>query len=169
MPAFNWYEKVSDASMEQGDFLFDVEVPSVQKTDSDSPDVEFKTYDAIVISQSCDIPKLRVLLLCPVWPREQAADVHQDFGRNKGLENLRKGRYTQFHLLNRCEIPSLKRDFMIVQFDHPIVLDKEIIADHLAQQNPRLSLLPPYREHLAQAFARSFMRVGLPIDIPAFR
>lgn len=58
---------------------------------------------------------------------------------------------------------------MIVQFDHPIVLDKEIIANHLAQQNSRLRLLPPYREHLAQAFARSFMRVGLPIDIPAFR
>lgn len=66
MPAFDWYEKVGDASMEQGDFLFDVEVPFVQKTDSDSPDVEFETYDAIVISQSCDIPKLRMLLLCPV-------------------------------------------------------------------------------------------------------
>ena len=27
----------------------------------------------------------------------------------------------------------------------------------------------PYREHLAQAFARYFMRVGLPVDIPAFK
>ncbi|HET6574322.1 MAG TPA: hypothetical protein VFG68_12000 [Fimbriiglobus sp.] len=33
----------------------------------------------------------------------------------------------------------------------------------------RLRLLPPYREHLAQAFARYFMRVGLPIDIPPFK
>jgi hypothetical protein len=30
------------------------------------------------------------------------------------------------------------------------------------QQLPRLRLLPPYREHLSQAFARFFMRVGLP-------
>ena len=30
----------------------------------------------------------------------------------------------------------------------------------------RLRLCPPYREHLAQSFARFFMRVGLPIDIP---
>jgi hypothetical protein len=30
----------------------------------------------------------------------------------------------------------------------------------------RLRLLPPYREHLSQAFARYFMRVGLPQDIP---
>jgi hypothetical protein len=29
-------------------------------------------------------------------------------------------------------------------------------------------LLPPYREHLSQAFARFFMRVGLPVDIPPF-
>jgi hypothetical protein len=27
-------------------------------------------------------------------------------------------------------------------------------------------LLPPYREHLSQSFARYFMRVGLPVDIP---
>jgi hypothetical protein len=32
----------------------------------------------------------------------------------------------------------------------------------------RLRLLPPYREHLSQAFARLFMRVGLPADIPPF-
>ncbi len=30
---------------------------------------------------------------------------------------------------------------------------------------PRFRLLPPYREHLSQAFARFFMRVGLPIPI----
>jgi hypothetical protein len=28
--------------------------------------------------------------------------------------------------------------------------------------------MPPYREHLSQAFARYFMRVGLPSDIPSF-
>jgi hypothetical protein len=30
---------------------------------------------------------------------------------------------------------------------------------------PRVRLLPPYREHLSQAFARFFMRVGLPQPI----
>jgi len=29
--------------------------------------------------------------------------------------------------------------------------------------------MEPYREHLAQAFARFFMRVGLPVDISPFR
>ncbi len=35
-----------------------------------------------------------------------------------------------------------------------------------AKQLGRLRLLPPYREHLSQSFARQFMRVGLPIDLP---
>lgn len=58
---------------------------------------------------------------------------------------------------------------MIVQFDHPIVLPKTVIQNYFLRQPKRLRLLPPYREHLAQAFARSFMRVGLPIDIPVFK
>jgi hypothetical protein len=38
----------------------------------------------------------------------------------------------------------------------------KIIAEKIPE---RLRLLPPYREHLSQAFARYFMRVGLPQDI----
>ena len=37
-----------------------------------------------------------------------------------------------------------------------------------SSQKPSLRLLSPYREHLAQALARFYMRVGLPVDIPAF-
>ncbi len=34
-----------------------------------------------------------------------------------------------------------------------------------ARNEPRLRLLPPYREHLSQAFARFFMRVVLPVEV----
>lgn len=39
----------------------------------------------------------------------------------------------------------------------------------IANQEKRLSLMSPYKEHLSQAFARFFMRVGLPIDISEFK
>ena len=40
------------------------------------------------------------------------------------------------------------------------------LASSTAKRNgKRLRLCPPYREHLSQAFARYFMRVGLPINI----
>jgi hypothetical protein len=38
----------------------------------------------------------------------------------------------------------------------------------ISVKEKHLRLLPPYREHLSQSFARVFMRVGLPIDIPPF-
>jgi hypothetical protein len=34
-----------------------------------------------------------------------------------------------------------------------------------ARNQVRPQLLPPYREHLSQSFARFFMRVGLPIPV----
>ena len=42
------------------------------------------------------------------------------------------------------------------------------VRSRAARTGERLRLLPPYREHLSQAFARYFIRVGLPQDIPAF-
>ena len=47
---------------------------------------------------------------------------------------------------------------------------RAFLEDLIAERGTkRLRLLPPYREHLSQAFARFFMRVGLPVDIPPFR
>jgi len=43
------------------------------------------------------------------------------------------------------------------------------VRQRAARADDRLRLLPPYREHLSQAFARYFMRVGLPQDIRPFR
>lgn len=41
----------------------------------------------------------------------------------------------------------------------------DIIKGIAERNGKRLRLCPPYREHLSQAFARYFMRVGLPINI----
>lgn len=35
----------------------------------------------------------------------------------------------------------------------------------MTEKKQRLRLLPPYREHLSQAFARYFMQVGLPVNV----
>jgi len=40
-----------------------------------------------------------------------------------------------------------------------------ILEELVTHTGKRLRLCPPYREHLAQAFARFFMRVGLPQDV----
>lgn len=169
MPDFPWYEAVDDGDIEQGDFLFDLVVPVVLDRKTEIPPVKMDAYDGIIMTQSCDIPKVDQIVLCPVWNVSDAEKLNPEFGNQSGLENLRKGRYVAYHLLNECAVSEFPREYMIVQFDNLLVLPKTEIEQEVSSRQPRLRLLPPYREHLAQAFARFFMRVGLPIDISPFK
>jgi hypothetical protein len=56
----------------------------------------------------------------------------------------------------------------VVDFRRLFTLPKSFLSEFAASSGPRLRLRSPYREHLAQAFARYFMRVGLPHDAKAF-
>ena len=58
--------------------------------------------------------------------------------------------------------------FTIIVFKRIYTTPKETLEDFVEKVGNRIRLLPPYREHLSQAFARYFMRVGLPEDIPRF-
>lgn len=165
---YHWYGVVTNNEIQQGDLLFDFDIPIVRQMEGDLGDIE--TFDLIVMTQSCDIAKTRIeyLILCPIWPLGMATKLHPEFGTPKGKENLRKGGFVNFHLLNKCEIAGFERDFLIVQFERVIERPKGSVQEFVSKQKSRLRLLPPYREHLSQAFARFFMRVGLPVDIPAF-
>jgi hypothetical protein len=171
MPEYPWYAKVSGSEIQQGDMFFDLEVPVISAGAETQPlSVELDTFDVIIMTQSCDIPKKRTrhLIMCPIWGLEEAGGVHSAFANDGGKENLRRGLVTAFHLLDRCDLEGFDRDFLVVQFERIIERPKDSILAAAAARDERLRLLPPYREHLAQSFARFFMRVGLPIDIPAF-
>lgn len=169
MPEYPWYANVEDSGLEQGDILFGLDVPNVPTTEAGETLINVDTYDSIVITQSCDIQKVDQIVLCPVWDVSYAASLHPDLGIPRGLENLRKGRYIAYHLLNKCELEDYGTDYKIVQFDRLLVLPKQTLEQRIESDgSKRLRLLPPYREHLAQAFARYFMRIGLPVDIPPF-
>tara|TARA_B100000315_G_scaffold214078_1_gene212387 strand:- start:292 stop:816 length:525 start_codon:yes stop_codon:yes gene_type:complete len=168
---FDWYAVVEGNEIEQGDILLDFEVPEVREpVEADSPIVDFVSYDMVVMTQSCDIPKASIehLVLCPIVQISDAASLNPEFGQPRGKENLRRGNVFAYHLLKECGLPAFERDLMVVQFERVIERRKSSVELFVAAQDRRLRLLPPYREHLAQAFARFFMRVGLPIDIPPF-
>jgi len=73
-----------------------------------------------------------------------------------------------FHVLNKCDLEGFRRDFRVVDFRRVHSLPLDFVRNMAIQSGDRIRLLPPYREHLSQAFARFFMRVGLPVDIPEF-
>lgn len=54
----------------------------------------------------------------------------------------------------------------VVDFHAIYTVPRDFLETLLLDRNkPRVRLLPPYREHLSQAFARFFMRVGLPAPL----
>ncbi|NLY01065.1 MAG: hypothetical protein GXY83_33660 [Rhodopirellula sp.] len=163
---YPWYGLVSGDQLEQGDFL--TACPLIRPT----PTNEFLRHSAnvVILSQSCDLAheKLEIVQVCPVWPLDQLAEQTQYFRSKRGREELRRGNLPGYQLLNRCELPRHESDYLVCDFRSLFGTHVAVAKTLAATQSPRIRLLPPYREHVAQAFARFFMRVGLPVGVPPF-
>ena len=173
---YPWYRIVRGDVLEQGDML---ESCPVFLPRADLPESEEETIlldeelrDVAVITQSCDLvpgrEKVSEVLLCPLWNRAQLVPPHY-LATAKGLEDARRGIVPGFHILAACDEPGFEREVRIVDFRRVYSLPLAFVRRQAAKTSPRLRLLPPYREHLSQAFARFFMRVGLPVNFPPFR
>jgi hypothetical protein len=169
-PHYPWYSAAQGDELEQGDLLdsFPVFAPpdDLQPESTVGADFTWEQRDLVVMSQSCDMVKgrenLSAVLFCPVYFNSELR-----FNRDK-LEGLRKGAFPGYHLLAPCLIESMPREVRIVEFRRVFTLPIAFVRARAAKE-PRLRLMPPYREHLSQAFARFFMRVGLPVDVPSFQ
>ena len=81
------------------------------------------------------------------------------------ITSIIKGQQNAYHIINNYKSEEFTEDYYIINFKDIFSIPIEL-AESIAQKNgKRLRLCPPYREHLSQAFARYFMRVGLPINI----
>jgi hypothetical protein len=132
------------------------------------------TFDVIIMTQSCDIEngKVRSLLLCPVFDLWTFIDAAKSRGENWGSdirEDLRQGNLPGYHLLSDAFQDELQFPLTIVDFHEVYTAPTVQVRQFAAGCGNRLRLRPPYREHLGQAFARFFMRVGLPVGIPKER
>ncbi len=172
--AYPWYSVVSGDEIHQGDILESCRVysppPEISSDPFSPPVFKWNERDVIVMSQSCDLvkgrEKVEEVLVCTLWRRSEIKDGH--LSTLKGLEDLRRGNLPPFHLIVDCSLPDFQRESRIVEFRRVYSLPIAYVRKYLGA-TAHLRLLPPYREHLSQAFARFFMRVGLPMDIPPFR
>ena len=174
---YPWYATVSGDELEQGDILencpvfFPPDELAIASAEPESP-IRFRheVTDVIVMSQSCDLvkgrEKLDYVLLCEVWPIADLINI-PPFSDRRNIEHARRGWLPGFHMLAKCELGDHCHDIRLVDFRRLHSLPLTFVRAR-ATAASRLRLLPPYREHLSQAFARSFMRVGLPTDIPSF-
>ena len=170
---YPWYQLVAGDSIEQGDILrsFEVLVPiAAIGAAEDEISADIKTFDVVVMTQSCDIEqgKTPSLLLCPLFELWSFIDQASEQGENWGSnirEKLRQGGLPGYHLLNEFEHAELTFPFSVVDFHEVYSAPTNQAKKFVENCGRRLRLCPPYKEHLAQAFARFFMRVGLPVII----
>ena len=173
-PDYPWYTVVQGDDLEQGDILESCPVfvpPADLDVTINTPNLvfEWQERDLIVMTQSCDLGKghegkTEDVLLCAVWKR---SELPPSLSKDSEMENARKGRFPALHVLAASALPNFEREVRVVDFKRVYSLPVAFVRKR-ASGGQRLRLLPPYREHLSQSFARYFMRVGLPIDIPSF-
>jgi hypothetical protein len=172
---FDWYGLVEGPDILQGDFLNNCPVllpKDPNEIDRDDLDADLQRYDVVVMSQSCDLEQnhLDLVLVCPHWSLDDFANKGGDFFKStEGKEQLRKGNVPGYHMLSESKVDTMARGIRVVDFRVVYSLPIGFIKAFAEKGGQRLRLLPPYREHLSQAFARYFMRVGLPVDIPPFK
>lgn len=159
---YPWYSSVEGGqALEQGDILLRCRVPVVP---ADQPElIDAKEQPRVVIlTQSCDLQQFGIanVLVCPAIDFNQWAAAT---GKSPGgvFEELRKGRRPRHMLLNPYE--GTFEDHLVVDFGGAFSIPLSYALELAAAGRTRL--LPPYREHLAQGFARFYMRVGLPVEV----
>lgn len=157
----------------QGDIVISCPIvnPTIDIDDGivENIDTNVDIYDVIIMSQSCDIvnKKINLVLVCPIFSLTKAEESIDYLKNQKNKEQIRQGNVPGYHLLNKSDEVGLK-DYLLVDFRNVYGVPFNFLIELIKKREKRLRLLPPYREHLSQAFARFFMRVGLPVDIPSF-
>ena len=172
-----WYELIKDSDeISQGDILYHCPVPflnsSLDITSGAIIEAEMKYIDGIIMTQACDLAngKVQNVVLCTVDNVSNFKLQMQNQNKNaKEIQNQVKhiinGNQPAFHIINMYESKELKQEHLLISFKDLFSIPVSVAKQVAKTNKNRLRLCPRYREHLSQAFARYFMRVGLPNNI----
>ena len=185
-----WYDIVdADEPLTQADIIEDCPLLVWDEDVSGADDLSIsglqakrsaKAGDVIVMTQACDLEhdKVNAVILCPCdLLTKMRSDMEATFlRRNETLtkkaigkicEKAIRGEFPNLCMLNHsgtAEHP--KDDHRVVDFQEVYTLPRSFLSRIVRSRGrQRLRLKSPYREHVSQAFARFFMRVGLPVAV----
>lgn len=188
-------EVPSETPLTQGDFIescpvlvFD-QVPELDNAQDDEALLAalekshgVQMVRTIVMTQACDLEhgRIRNVILCPIYHLEEWRKVWEEKLTRHGqvpsekdwngyTKKTKDGAIWNLAMLQKRGAPNeanISIPHQVVDFHEVFSLPLDFLAAWVrAKGVSRLRLRPPYREHLSQAFARFFMRVGLPEDI----
>lgn len=169
-----WWSQIDGTELFQGDFLPRCRVPFFGPdygTTRETEVVQLKEYDCIVLTQSCDLEqgKAPLVALCQLYPISAFEQFNASFQEKGAWERVRTGRVEGLHLVASMDDPENNRACFVANFREIYSLPIAYLQKHAKNLDGRWRLQSPYLEHFSQAFARFFMRVGLPSAIPSFK
>ncbi len=170
----SFWEAATDATLRQGEYLVNCAVPVLKEKpllDKPESSVVIQVNDLIVMTQSCDLEqgKAQMVALCPIFPVGGYETINPELKGKGRWEQVRKGRVEGLYLLSSPTNPTNNREALVVDFAEIYSLPFDLLVEHAGELGARWRLKSPYLEHFSQAFARFFMRVGLPSAIPPFK
>ena len=170
IPTYPWYQIGQMDDLQQGDLILECPIINISGnsfdnlSDGEIIDIEpsIDRVNLIIMTQSCDLAldsKTEQVTLCAFLPA--SAYSKSDLG------NIKSKRQAALCLIESSDtayinLPSFERQ--VVDFRAVYTLPKNYLSTFVGNKT-RARLLPPYREYVAQAFAKFFMRIGLPKDL----
>ena len=186
----SWYENIEVSKpLSQGELIFDCplitwkaeKITHLDKLDSAILQAATQAIraDVIVMTQACDLANNKVdnVILCPhlsidefkkSWESDNLKKLQTPTPKSwKSMcDNICNGFMWNLAMLNGGNIGETKIDNRIIYFNEVYTIPRIFLESIIKRPGiKRIQLKPPYREHLSQAFARFFMRVGLPTPI----
>ena len=169
---YPWYTTVAKSRpLEQGDFIFDMNVPRVIYTAEkaakmEDAKIQWTCADWVIMTQSCDLnPKNKkapgYVMLCPVsqFPTGQSKNKVADVLRNRNVAT---------HALKPADHPISDNHYLVVDFKEARIAKLSAVKAHARAKGngPRLRLNSPYLENMSKRFGNYYSRIAYPIDLP---
>lgn len=174
----SWYEKIEYSegmAIEQGDILFDCPYYDVL-SDGINEEIQTKVveYNVVIVTQSCDIVNNKVdkIFVAPWTYISEVISKRSEFlkrpmstkEKNSLFKHLATGVMSSHHILDK-DIEKGLSDYPMIDFSNAFTISQKTLKSTIAKRGYVIRLISPYKEHLSQAFARFFMRVGLPSSL----
>ncbi len=174
----DWYYEEKDPVLVQGELIrdcpkivFPSSIQSLDDFENEENKFDVECNNSVIVSQSCDLAQKKIpsVLLCPYYTLAEIIEENPVFKSSNYKEALRRGYLPGYHLLNKIDSDENDDSLIVVVLHSVFSIPIEYLSSHAMNSGQRICLNSPYKEHLSQAFARFFMRVGLPIDLPPFK
>ncbi len=159
-------ELPTDEMMSQGDIIDNCPMFQLREDsnpiDLSAPVLMSWHARAIILTQACDIAqeKTKRILVAPLQKTEEIVE-SGDLKASTIRDHVRRGLVHGWYFLptapSPIELPESLIDLRTVQ-----TMPRGVLEHLIVQGNRICRLATPYREHLAQHFAVTYSRIGLP-------